>query len=131
MKHGKGELLFTKTGFKMLVTFKEDQLEGEGSRNFSSGKVLTGNWSENLLESGKLINVDGTTFEGDWVGGRPHGKGVKVIGSGKRYEGMFSVGRPWGIGAKISNDDRQDGYWDKSKFILGAPPEGKEAQFNE
>ena len=71
-------------------------LEGEGSRIYASGKTLTGTWSENMLVKGKMVNTDGTTYEGDWVGGRPHGTGIKVISGGKRYEGMFSVGRPWG-----------------------------------
>ena len=74
---------------------------------YASGKTLTGTWSDNLLESGKLINIDGTTYEGGWVGGRHHGMGVKIISGGKKYEGMFSVGRPWGIGSKVYGDERK------------------------
>ena len=117
LKHGLGELVSAKTGFKIKGTFKNDQLEGEGTRTYSSGKTLSGEWSENLLVTGKLINIDGTTYEGDWVGGRPHGTGVKVISGGKRYEGMFSVGRPWGIGTKVSGEERTEGYWDRAKFV--------------
>lgn len=106
-------------------------MEGPGSRSYTSGKSITGIWSENLLITGKLSNIDGTTYEGDWVGGRPHGNGVKVISGGKRYEGMFSVGRPWGVGSKVSGDRREDGYWDKAKFTSGEAPEGKVADFNE
>lgn len=81
--------------------------------------------------TGKITNTDGTTYEGEWIGGRPHGHGVKVLSGGKRYEGMFSVGRPWGIGGKVSGDRRDDGYWDKAKFISGPAPDGKIDEFSE
>ena len=63
----------------MKGEFKNDILNGIGSRTYASGKSLTGTWSENQLVSGKLNNTDGTTYEGEWVGGRPHGLGVKII----------------------------------------------------
>lgn len=106
-------------------------LDGKGTRTYTSGKSLQGTWSENHLTSGKLINIDGTTYEGDWVGGRPHGTGVKIISGGKRYEGMFSVGRPWGKGAKVSGETRTEGYWDRAKFVQGEASEEKLTEFNE
>lgn len=39
-------------------------MEGEGSRSYSSGKTLKGNWFDNEMLSGKLYNIDGTTYEG-------------------------------------------------------------------
>lgn len=93
-------------------------LDGDGTRNYSSGKSLQGHWLENELIKGKLYNTDGTTYEGEWLGGRPHGIGVKTISAGKRYEGMFYLGRPWGKGVKINVDEHRDeGYWDGGKFI--------------
>ena len=131
MKQGQGELVYQKNGYTIKGMFKDDVLSGEGERTYSSGKTLKGVWNENLLVTGCLVNIDGTTYDGEWVGGRPHGNGVKTISGGKRYEGMFSVGRPWGKGAKVSNDKRVDGYWDRAKFIEGEASEDKIKQFNE
>lgn len=105
--------MYQENGYTLTGTFKDDFLDGEGSRTYSSGKTLQGTWFEGHFCSGKMVNIDGTTYEGDWVGGRPHGFGVKVISGGKRYEGMFSLGRPWGKGAKVSNNTRVEGFWDR------------------
>lgn len=115
----------------MKGNFQNDKLEGEGSRTYASGKTLTGVWNQNMLVTGKMTNLDGTLYDGDWVGGRPHGTGVKVISGGKRYEGMFSVGRPWGKGCKVIGEARDEGYWDRAKFVTGQPSEEKLAEFNE
>ena len=104
--------------------FKMGELHGKGKRKYKGGKTLAGEWEEGELIKGKLENDDGTAYDGDWVGGRPHGNGIKIISNGKRYEGMFSLGRPWGKGCKVSNGKREEGYWDKAKFIKGeTPPE--------
>lgn len=110
--------------------FVKGNLDGEGSRTYASGKTIKGNWFDNELMTGKLYNVDGTTYEGEWLGGRPHGIGTKTISGGKRYEGMFFLGRPWGIGSKIdSSENREDGFWDGSKFIPGQVTEEQETEF--
>ena len=82
--HGEGCLVRNNNGFQIKGTFECGKLEGPGERSYASGKKLTGMWENNFLVSGKLINVDGTTYEGEWVGGRPHGEGVKTISTGKR-----------------------------------------------
>ena len=131
VKCGKGELVYQRSGYTIRGEFKDDMLDGEGTRTYSSGKTLTGTWSENMLARGKMVNTDGTAYDGDWVGGRPHGHGVKVISGGKRYEGMFSVGRPWGSGAKVAGDSRAVGYWERAKFVDGEAPEEKAKEFAE
>lgn len=104
-------------------------LNGEGTRTYISGKTLRGNWVDNELVTGKLYNTDGTTYEGEWLGGRPHGIGVKTI-TGKRYEGMFYLGRPWGKGTKIDSDEKKiEGFWDGSTFKKGNPTAAQEADF--
>ena len=87
--NGDGQLVLEKghKEFIMEARFKMGQLHGPGKRKYKSGKILTGEWEDGDLTSGKMVNVDGTTYEGDWVGGRPHGTGVKTISGGKRYEG--------------------------------------------
>jgi len=127
---GEGTLV-TETGYLIRNQFKEGKLYGEGARNFKSGKTLTGKWINNELVVGKCANADGTIYEGEWLGGRPHGQGVKTIQGGKRYEGMFSLGRPWGTGAKVDKSDNKDeGYWDQAKFLKGKTPDEKTEEFN-
>ena len=116
--------------YMMQGHFKDDMLEGEGSRTFSSGKSLTGTWSKNQLIVGKMDNPDGTMYEGEFLGGRPHGNGAKVIGAGKRYEGMFSVGRPWGRGTKVLDGRRIEGHWDRTTFVEGVATERKINEFD-
>jgi hypothetical protein len=113
-------------------SYKKGTLDGEGTRTYKSGKTLKGTWLDNELMKGKLFNIDGTTYDGEWLGGRPHGEGIKTISGGKRYEGMFYLGRPWGKGAKIdANEKRDDGYWDGGKFVKVETPEAKLAEFHE
>ena len=73
-------------------------MEGEGSRTFASGKTLKGKWFDSELMRGKLYNIDGTTYDGEWLGGRPHGIGVKTISAGKDMKGCSSLG---GLGEKV------------------------------
>ena len=99
--------------------FRDDMLNGEGKRKYTtSKKELEGFWVDNELIQGKMTLADGTTYEGPFVGGRPHGLGVKTIPGGKRYEGMFSRGRPWGMGTKVQGKVREHGYWEGLKFII-------------
>ena len=84
--NGDGQLT-TEKDYVIDGKFKMGTLHGPGKRKFKSGKILTGEWDEGDLVTGKMINVDGTTYEGSWIGGRPHGSGVKTISGGKRYEG--------------------------------------------
>lgn len=128
--NGDGQIV-TEKDYVIEARFKMGQLHGPGKRKYKSGKTLTGEWEEGDLVTGTMTNADGTTYEGAWVGGRPHGSGVKTIPGGKRYEGQFSVGRPWGKGCKVSGSKREEGYWEKAKFVKGETPPEKEAQFNE
>ena len=119
-KCGKGTITIDKNGYMIRSAFRDDMLNGEGTRAYiTSKKELEGVWLNNELITGKMTLADGTTYEGDWVGGRPHGHGVKTIPGGKRYEGMFSRGRPWGMGTKIQGKLSENGYWEGLKFIIG------------
>ena len=115
----------------MKGTFNQGVLNGLGERVYKSGKTLTGSWQNNQLVTGKMINSDGTTYEGEWVGGRPHGEGIKTLPGGKKYEGMFNMGRPWGRGFKVAGLERIAGYWENSKWVKGETPMEKLQEFNE
>ena len=71
-------------------------LDGVGTRTYSNGTTLLGTWRQNQLVKGNMMNTDETSYQGQWLGGIPHGVGKKVISDSKCYEGMFLVGRPWG-----------------------------------
>lgn len=120
--NGEGSLVYTNpvenNSFAIKGNFQNGTMDGEGTRTYLSGKTLKGKWFDNELMSGKLYNIDGTTYDGEWLGGRPHGMGVKTISAGKRYEGMFYLGRPWGKGAKVdASETREEGYWEGGKFL--------------
>jgi hypothetical protein len=113
----------------MKSRFSKGCLDGEGVRTYENGKQLKGIWSKNELINGKLINIDETTYEGEWLGGRPHGTGVKTISGGKRYEGMFYLGRPWGSGCKLEGTESNEGYWEANRFIKAATSEQQFTEF--
>mmetsp|Transcript_42287 Transcript_42287/g.30482 ORF Transcript_42287/g.30482 Transcript_42287/m.30482 type:complete len:231 (+) Transcript_42287:55-747(+) len=70
---GEGTITADVGGHQIKGMFKQGKLNGEGSRSYKNGKTVTGTWVDNELQSGKCVNTDNTVYEGDWLGGRPHG----------------------------------------------------------
>jgi hypothetical protein len=61
---------------------------------------------------------DGKTYEGEWLDGKPHGRGIKGWPDGRKYDGMWAQGKPVGQGRKIYPDGRaKEGYWEEGRFI--------------
>ena len=48
-----------------------------------------------------LSSTNGSEYEGDWINGKKHGKGIIVFKDGARYEGEFQNGSKHGIGTII------------------------------
>ena len=51
--------------------FSNGKVEGTGSREYKSGKKLSGVWKSGELVEGKLVQLDGTFYDGQWVNNRP------------------------------------------------------------
>ena len=68
---------------------------------------------------GKLVEEDGSWYDGQWVGGERHGSGRRTWADGARYEGEWSKGAMQGTGSHISAGGlvRRHGVW------AGDPPE--------
>eukprot|EP00923_Selenidium_pygospionis_P011602 GHVN01019977.1.p1 GENE.GHVN01019977.1~~GHVN01019977.1.p1 ORF type:complete len:491 (-),score=119.12 GHVN01019977.1:1653-3125(-) len=59
---------------------------------------------------------DGVKYEGEWKGGKKHGKGLQIWPDGKRYEGQFENGLACGKGKfTFKNGDTYDGMWRDDK----------------
>ena len=89
-KHGKGVITFA-DGTKLICTFDNGKIVGEGEKYYADGGVYKGALSPNGLPHG--IGVwelpDGSRYEGEHDMGYRHGKGVLTLPDGTRKEGRF------------------------------------------
>jgi len=64
---------------------------------------------------GKFVEVDGSSYEGEWVDGKMQGRGIQVFARGDRYEGEYHNGHRNGKGKQtFANGNMYDG-----QFLLG------------
>jgi hypothetical protein len=87
--------------------------KGEGTRPpYCEGSPPTGRVKCNY--------EGGDNYEGDFVNGKPDGKGIYVYVNGDRYDGMFRNGLPNGRGLFIFKDDaRYDGVFENGTMKQG------------
>ena len=87
-----------------------------------SGLVVV---SEFWPSHGNITYGDGAHYEGDLLGGDPHGQGVAMLPSGHRHEGEFrtfvkdgvNVTMPHGQGVSTGPDgSRYEGEWREGSF---------------
>ena len=111
---GLGTYLVAATGALYEGTFKDGQLEGQGSVTMPNGDKTVGRWEEGKcigtmtykngdsytgkiergVRNGKGITtyVDGTVFDGTWVQDVQHGPGKLCFTNGDYIEGMWEAG---------------------------------------
>ena len=149
LPHGKGDLKWS-DGSRYDGQWRDGQPNGEGTKyhtdgsqyhgswvdgeatghgmkeNFISKCIFTGEWVRNELVYGKCEYPNQSEYEGQWMNGKPHGKGKMVWpNDDKMYEGEYFAGKPCGRGVKTESDGTQiSGYWAGGKFFDGEPPEG-------
>ncbi len=69
----------------------------------------------------KCSYPNGDRYEGNFVNGKPQGRGVYISLQGNRYEGQFLAGQPHGQGIFIRSDDtRFEGIFDNGT-LTGTP----------
>ena len=62
---------------------------------------------------GIMFFADGTTYAGEWNGGKPHGHGKETYPDGSTYTGQFEDDQRQGLGSYVSADASvvHDGVW--------------------
>lgn len=106
--------------------------EGKGILLYDNGRVYEGNWKNNKREgigyerfqsSGNdgssqdlKDNTDCDIYQGEYMMGRAHGRGVYVWQNGETYDGEWYKGMRQGKGIwKGINNQYYDGEWSKGK----------------
>jgi hypothetical protein len=60
--------------------------------------------------------ADGSTYNGDWVDGMKHGRGLYMYANGDMYEGGYFKGMKHGYGAASwTNGSQYVGHWDSGR----------------
>lgn len=101
MRHGKGIMRFA----------NGDRYEGEFEKNMFHGFGFYA-WNNTVNEYNEpIVN---RKYEGDWVDGKYHGRGVYSSGVGDVYSGYFANGLYQGNGVlKHKNGDTTRGSWSR------------------
>ena len=74
--------------------FKEDFLEGRGTKRYDNGQLYEGDFRKGVEEGkGVLIMIDGRKFEGPFTNGKANGKGFLITDAGKRIEQTWKDGK--------------------------------------
>ncbi|KNC54131.1 uncharacterized protein AMSG_09908 [Thecamonas trahens ATCC 50062] len=115
MRSGSGTLVYgsiTYTG-----EFRDGLRSGVGTLSSSVSPLrYSGSWLRDQRSgTGSAVFDDGSTYEGEWLAGEPHGSGTLVTCGGTRtYIGEFRNGKPWGNGVLSHSSSRKlayDGEW--------------------
>ena len=81
---------------------------------------ISGSYSgdcKNGLAHGKGIAQGVDHYEGQFIKGKPDGKGIYKWADGTSYEGQWKDGMREGRGKMIYNDSTVNGYWKEGKYI--------------
>ena len=91
-REGKGEYK-SKEGI-YVGDWVNDAMEGDGQYTSCDTKeTYSGSFKNNLYEGfGKYTFSNGSFYEGEWMAGRMHGKGVFVDEFGEKWSGTFKEG---------------------------------------
>ena len=131
-------VLITQDG-KQNVDLETFNFSGEGTLEYSSGRVQRGQWRDGKLHGsgeelhnknlyrgdwrngvrqgqGQFIGQFGTTFEGAWENNERNGYGVATYANHVRYEGMWQDDQRSGFGQEFRPDGSSyRGEWQAGK----------------
>jgi hypothetical protein len=78
---------------------RNDIVDGAGCYCWPDGSVYEGEWRGGRRHGrGVMRGPDGGTYAGEWADGRKHGDGKYKWASGAEYEGRFMEGMKEGLG---------------------------------
>lgn len=94
---------------------------GEGTFNFTSGTVYTGQWSNNKMDGLGILNIPSEgTYKGDFVQSQKFGPGVFIWDDGTIYDGEWKNDQMSGQGTYTSpNNVKYIGTFKVNKFWEG------------
>ena len=91
VRSGKGTWTFGPERYE--GEWENDQMNGHGEYNFSSGAVYRGNFKDNLFNGeGEYIYPDGAFYRGSWSANKMHGKGTYIDAQKMEFNGDFVNG---------------------------------------
>lgn len=129
--HGKG-VLVSKKHYGLLVekyegNFEHGMKSGHGKLLLSNSATYEGSFlqgkfhGKGIYKSGpnQLSGRNGYSYDGQWDTGKIHGTGTESYPSGARYEGQFSNGRKHGFGSYSGNGLTNGGYNYNGQWVHG------------
>ena len=117
MLHGNGKLQFS-DGVIYTGEFLFNKLTGHGLYEWPDGSTYRGQVLDSLRSGFGTFNQNqgAVIYEGQWLKGFRHGKGILKHKSGTCYTGDFENGKKKGKGKIVyDNDNYYEGDWDKDQ----------------
>lgn len=93
---------------------------GSGTLTFKNGDMYIGQFENALMhdEKGRMIYADGRTYEGEWIEGMMHGKGVLTWPTKRIYRGEFVKNVIKGNGVMTyDNEKMEKGSFDRGILV--------------
>ena len=104
-------------GDPRLLTDDGEDVYDPRSRIFIDGGSYDGDWVEGEMHGrGVYTYAHGDSYDGDWVEGKKHGRGVHTYAYAGSYDGDWVEGKKHGRGVRTYWDgDSYDGDWVEGK----------------
>jgi hypothetical protein len=116
LPHGFGTFTWG-NGQQYSGTWREGQMNGEGTMKYLSGDSYQGQWMNGLKHGyGIYTWKDGSVYRGFYNQGKRDGEGEIMVANGPSYKGFWKEDLPHGEGAKQwPNGDFYEGGWKEGK----------------
>ena len=120
--HGKGKIIWKKTGNSYEGDWVYDHQTGKGRFTWADGDYYEGDFVDGKRTGkGKYVWPNGCYYEGDFVDGDFNGYGIRVYSDGYRYEGQFKDDKRHGKGVLTSPDGTAvEYYYENDKIVCKA-----------
>ncbi|CAK4667035.1 unnamed protein product [Aphanomyces euteiches] len=119
-RHGEGTLV-PKSGEKYVGQWQDNFKQGCGSLTDVKGNIREGVWISDAPADGEwhIRFAAGSSYNGECVNGRPHGRGVCKYTNGDIYSGAWENGvrSGWGV-CVFANGDVFEGEWTQNHVSL-------------
>ena len=117
--HGKGKIIWKKTGNSYEGDWVYDHQTGKGRFTWADGDYYEGDFVDGKRTGkGKYVWPNGCYYEGDFVDGNFNGYGIRVYSDGYRYEGQFKDDKRHGKGVLTSPDGTAvEYYYENDKIV--------------